>query len=84
MKRSAANSTSAARPWRPAPAVQLSLLLHVAGVALLVFQFSLWPWVLGGVVVNHLLLIAALFWPRGRVLGSNLVRLPPSRATRSA
>ena len=78
MMQGSANSASAARPWRPAPAIQLSLLLHVAGVALLLLQPLLWRWVLGGLVVNHLLLLAAVFWPRGRVLGSNLVRLPPA------
>lgn len=83
MKQDSADSISAARPWRPAPAVGLSLLLHVAGVAVLVLQPSLWPWVLGGLVVNHLLLIAAVLWPRGRVLGSNLVRLPPAAAARN-
>ncbi len=83
MIKGAPDFASAARPWRPAPAVGLSLLLHIAGVAVLVFQFSLWPWVLGGLVVNHLLLIAAVFWPRGRVLGPNLVRLPPAAAARN-
>ena len=83
MMQGSANSASAARPWRPAPAIQLSLLLHVAGVALLLLQPLLWRWVLGGLVVNHLLLLAAVFWPRGRVLGSNLVRLPPAAAARN-
>ncbi len=83
MTQGSAESRSAARPWRPAPAIGLSLLLHVAGVAMLVLQFSLWPWVLGGLVVNHVLLIAAVFWPRGRVLGPNLVRLPPAAAARN-
>lgn len=77
------NSASGARPWRPAPAVGLSLLLHVAGVAVLALQFPLWPWVLGGLIANHLLLSAAVLWPRGRVLGPNLVRLPPAAAARN-
>lgn len=72
-----------ARAWRPAPAIALTLLLHVAGAAMLVFQFALWPWVLGGLVANHLLLSAAVLWPRGRVLGPNRLRLPPSAAARN-
>ena len=59
------NLAPKARPWRPAPAIRLSLLLHVAGVAALVLQPSQWPWVLGGLATNHLLLIAAVLWPRG-------------------
>jgi peptidoglycan/xylan/chitin deacetylase (PgdA/CDA1 family) len=59
------------------------VLLHGAGVAVFVLQPSLWPWVLGGLIVNHLLLIAAVLWPRGRVLGPNLVRLPHAAAARN-
>jgi len=72
-----------ARPWRPAPAVGLSLLLHAAAVAALVASPGLWPWVIGGLAANHLLLIAAVLWPRGRILGPNLVRLPAAAAARN-
>jgi peptidoglycan/xylan/chitin deacetylase (PgdA/CDA1 family) len=61
----------------------LTLLLHVAGAAVLVFRFPLWPWVLAVLAVNHLLLSAAVLWPRGRVLGPNRVRLPSSSAARN-
>ncbi len=59
------------------------MLLHVAGVAVLVLQPWLWPWVLGGLAVNHLLLILAVLWPRGRIVGPNLIRLPPAAAARN-
>ena len=72
-----------ARPWRPAPAVGLSLLLHAAAVATLVVSPGLWPWVIGVLAANHLLLIAAVLWPRGRILGPNLVRLPAAAAARN-
>ena len=72
-----------ARAWRPAPAIALTLLLHVAGAAALLFRPELWPWVLGGLAANHLLLSAAVLWPRGRVLGPNRVRLPRAAATRN-
>jgi len=76
-------SASGARRWRPAPAIGLTLLLHAAGVLVLVLRPSLWPWVLGGLIANHLLLTAAVLWPRGRVLGPNRVRLPRAAAARN-
>jgi len=72
-----------ARPWHPAPAVGLSLLLHAAAVATLIVSPGLWPWVIGGLAANHLLLSAAVLWPRGRILGPNLVRLPAAAAARN-
>jgi peptidoglycan/xylan/chitin deacetylase (PgdA/CDA1 family) len=73
----------AKRPWHPALAIRLSMLVHAVAVVVLVLQPSLWRWILGGLVVNHLLLIVAVMWPRGRVLGPNLVRLPPAAAARN-
>lgn len=70
------------RRWRPAPAIQLSILLHAAGAVTLAVQPALWPWLLGALVCNHLVLIAAVLWPRGRLLGPNLTRLPASAAGR--
>jgi peptidoglycan/xylan/chitin deacetylase (PgdA/CDA1 family) len=72
-----------ARRWRPAPAITLALLLHVVGLAVLLLQFPLWPWVVGGLAANHLLIAAAVLWPRGRVLGPNRVRLPAAAAARN-
>ena len=69
-------------PWRPAPVIRLSILLHIAAGVTVVMQPALWPWVLGAVGGNHLLLTAAVFWPRGRVLGANMNRLPASAAAR--
>jgi peptidoglycan/xylan/chitin deacetylase (PgdA/CDA1 family) len=44
---------------------------------------ALWPWALGAVVCNHPLLTAAVLWPRGRVLGPNLLRLPAAAVARN-
>jgi peptidoglycan/xylan/chitin deacetylase (PgdA/CDA1 family) len=75
--------TNASYPWRPALAIRLSLLLHAAAVVTVAMQPALWPWALGAVAGNHLLLIAAVLWPRGRVLGPNLLRLPAAAAARN-
>ena len=85
MKRAAETAVERANegyPWSPTPAVRLSMLLHAAAVATIAMQPALWPWALGAVAGNHLLLTAAVFWPRGRVLGANLVRLPAAAAAR--
>jgi peptidoglycan/xylan/chitin deacetylase (PgdA/CDA1 family) len=55
------------------------LAAAVAGVAV---QTALWPWALAAVAANFLLLSAAVFWPRGQLLGLNLVRLPAAAAAR--
>ncbi|MGH8631286.1 MAG: polysaccharide deacetylase family protein [Burkholderiales bacterium] len=78
----AVESANAGYPWSPTPAVRLSMLLHAAAVVTIVVQPALWPWALGAVAANHLLLTAAVFWPRGQVLGANLVRLPAAAAAR--
>ncbi|HLF38314.1 MAG TPA: polysaccharide deacetylase family protein [Burkholderiales bacterium] len=85
MKRAADTAVGRANegyPWDPTPAVRLSMLLHAAAVATVAMQPALWPWALGAVAGNHLLLTAAVFWPRGRVLGANLVRLPAAAVAR--
>jgi peptidoglycan/xylan/chitin deacetylase (PgdA/CDA1 family) len=73
---------NSANPWRPAPLVRASMLLHfVILVAWLVYPAS-WRWLLGIIAGNHLLLFAAVFWPRGSILGANLVRLPQAAMRR--
>jgi peptidoglycan/xylan/chitin deacetylase (PgdA/CDA1 family) len=64
------------RAWRPPPAIKLSAACHGAAGALVAFAPPLWPWALGAVAANHLLLLAACFFPRSSLLGPNLVRLP--------
>ncbi|HEV2009284.1 MAG TPA: polysaccharide deacetylase family protein, partial [Burkholderiales bacterium] len=68
--------------WRPAPAIRVSIVLHAAGAIALMIEPSWWPWVLSVLVGNHLVLTAAVLWPRGRLLGPNLARLPASAVAR--
>ncbi len=70
--------------WRPAPLVSGSVALHVGAVVAAVARPNLWPWALGAVVADHVLLSAAGLWPRSRFLGSNWTRLPPDAAARGA
>ena len=43
---------------------------------MLVLQHALWPWVVAVLIGNHLLIGAAVMFPRARWLGPNLTRLP--------
>jgi peptidoglycan/xylan/chitin deacetylase (PgdA/CDA1 family) len=70
------------RPWTPAPAIRLSVALHGAAGAAVFLAPALWPWALGAVAADHLLLTAAGLWPRSRLLGPNLLRLPAGAAAR--
>lgn len=60
----------------------MSLAVHVGVVAGLLSTPSGWPWALGILGVNHLLLTAAGMLPGSRLLGANLNRLPPAAAAR--
>ncbi|MCS7102133.1 MAG: polysaccharide deacetylase family protein [Burkholderiaceae bacterium] len=73
----------APRPaWRPAPAIVASLAWHGALGAAALLHPAGWPWALGGIAANHAILTAAGLWPRSRLLGPNLVRLPAAAAAR--
>ena len=68
--------------WKPAPLLRASALLH--GVALLatLLRPHWWPWTLGAVIADHLLLTGFGLWPRSHALGSNWTRLPAAAAAR--
>ncbi|HYS77092.1 MAG TPA: polysaccharide deacetylase family protein [Burkholderiales bacterium] len=64
------------RRWRPAPAIHVSVFLHAAAAVWLAAHPPAWPWALGVLGANHVALFLAVLWPRGQLLGPNLVRLP--------
>jgi peptidoglycan/xylan/chitin deacetylase (PgdA/CDA1 family) len=70
------------RRWRPAPAIRFSILLHAAGVIFLAVEPDAWRWIAALLIGNQLALSIAVLFPRGRVLGPNLVRLPAAAARR--
>lgn len=73
---------SDARPWRPAPALKASAVLHTGAAAAALLRPEVWPWALGAIAANHAVLTAAGLWPRSRLLGPNLTRLPEAAARR--
>ena len=58
------------------------MFLHAAAGVWLAAHPPSWPWVLGVIGANHLALVLAVLWPRGQLLGPNLVRLPASAVRR--
>jgi len=72
----------ARRPYRPSALIAGSVALHVAALGAVLVRPPLWPWALAAVVADHLTLTAAGLWPRARLLGPNLTRLPPGAAAR--
>ncbi len=71
-----------ARPWRPSAAIRASALLHAGAAATALAMPGTWPWALAAVAADHAALTAAGLWPRSRLLGPNLLRLPPEAAAR--
>jgi peptidoglycan/xylan/chitin deacetylase (PgdA/CDA1 family) len=70
------------RPWRPSSTIQLTILIHLAALVALLFRLEWWPWVVAAVVANHLTLALIGMWPRSRLLGANIVRLPDAATRR--
>lgn len=68
--------------WRPGPLLRASVPLHLLALGGAWLQPALWPWWLGLLALNHLLLATVGLWPRSRWLGPNLTRLPPAAAAR--
>jgi peptidoglycan/xylan/chitin deacetylase (PgdA/CDA1 family) len=77
-------SAPAPRRWRPSAFIAGSALLHVAAIATVAARARLWPLALGAIVADHLALTGAGLWPRSRLLGPNMTRLPGAAAKRVA
>ena len=60
------------------------MALSVAAVAATAVRHHLWPWTLGAMVADHLLLTGIGLWPRSTLLGSNWTRLPSGAAASGA
>jgi peptidoglycan/xylan/chitin deacetylase (PgdA/CDA1 family) len=73
------DSGKAMAVWSPTPLIKLSFAAHGAGLLALVVSPGYWIWVLAGLVLNHMALGFAGLWPKSRLLGPNIVRLPEVR-----
>lgn len=68
--------------WVGTPLLYGSVAVHLAAVAVTLARPRLWPWTLGAVALDHLLITAAGLWPRSDWLGPNWTRLPGHSAER--
>ncbi|HZE47461.1 MAG TPA: polysaccharide deacetylase family protein [Xanthobacteraceae bacterium] len=64
------------RRWSPPPLLYASAAVHLGAAAAALSRPRLWPWALGAVALNHVVLAAAGLWPRSQLLGPNWIRLP--------
>ena len=62
--------------------VKASAAVHAAAGAAVLLSPPAWPWALGAVAANHLVLTGGGLWPRSRWLGRNWTRLPEAAAAR--
>jgi peptidoglycan-N-acetylglucosamine deacetylase len=72
------SAESPPRQWGPRAILRGSLALHLCAGAAVIARPAVWPWALGAVVADHLLVSAAGLLPRSHLLGSNWTRLPVS------
>jgi peptidoglycan/xylan/chitin deacetylase (PgdA/CDA1 family) len=75
------NQDSLQRPWAPPPLLYASAAVHMGAVAAVLARPSDWPWALGAVAANHVVLAGAGLWPRSQLLGPNWIRLPANIGT---
>jgi peptidoglycan/xylan/chitin deacetylase (PgdA/CDA1 family) len=54
--------------------------LHAVAAGAIAIAPDSWPWALGAIALNHVGLTAAGLWPRSRLLGPNITRLPAAAA----
>ncbi len=63
-------------PYRPPALLLGSLALHAAGALALAAAPRHWKTIAGLLIADHVALAAASLWPRGQLVGENLLRLP--------
>lgn len=68
--------------WSPPPLLYASAAIHLGAVAALLTRPRSWPWALGALAANHVVLAASGLLPRSTWLGSNWTRLPAQAASK--
>ena len=68
--------------WSMPPLMRASVGVHALAAGAAIAAPESWPWLLGGLALDHAVLTAAVFRPRSGWLGPNVVRLPAAAAAR--
>ncbi len=76
------NAEGGRRAWRPGIAIWLSAGFHIWALLALLARPQWWPSILAALVLNHVVLALIGLWPRSRLLGANMLRLPDAAASR--
>ncbi len=69
--------------WHTTPLIRASIALHLLAGLGVIAAPGQWPWALGAVAANHLLIAAVGLWPRSHWLGPNWTRLPAAATARN-
>ena len=80
---SSRNAEDGRRAWRPGIAIWLSAGLHTLALIALLARPQWWPSILTAVLLDHVVLALIGLWPRSRLLGANMLRLPDAAANRN-
>ena len=83
LSRSPRNAEGQCRAWRPGIAIWLSAGFHIAALIALFVRLQWWPSILAAVLLNHIVLALIGVWPKSRLLGANMLRLPEAAANRN-
>jgi peptidoglycan/xylan/chitin deacetylase (PgdA/CDA1 family) len=70
------------RTWHPGIAIWVTGLVHVCAIAVLLARPQWWPSVMSAIILNHVLLGLIGLWPKSRLLGTNMLRLPDAAIKR--
>jgi len=71
------------RAWRPGIAIWLTAAFHVGALIALLAWPQSWPSILAAIFLNHVVLGLIGLWPKSRLLGANMLRLPDAAANRN-
>jgi peptidoglycan/xylan/chitin deacetylase (PgdA/CDA1 family) len=68
--------------WRPSALILGSIGVHLGAGAAAIVEPYMWEWSFIAIIGNHALLCLIGLWPRSRLLGPNITRLPEACAAR--
>lgn len=71
-----------AKRWQPGAAIRVSAVFHLACIAYAIARPGSWLWMLAALVANHFVIALIGMWPKSRLLGPNMLRLPDAAAQR--